>query len=100
MRVLLHLLLLDEARREERQRAAGVREDPADVRILLRRAAENQMRDGARAVSRIFDRARWNAWHYVAAAVRRQRMHIDHRLAAVEFRSEEQTSELQSHSFF
>ena len=84
MRMLLHLLLLDEARREERQRAAAVREDPADVGILLRRAAEHQMRDGARRVGGVFDRARRNAGHHVGAAIGRQRVHVDHRLAAVE----------------
>ena len=61
-----------------------VREDPADVRILLRRAAEHQMRDGARRVGRVFDRARRDAGHHVAAAVGRQRVHVDHGLAAVE----------------
>ena len=52
--------------------------------ILLRRAAEHQVRDGARAVGRVFDRAGRNAGHGVVAAVRRQRMHVDHCLAAVE----------------
>ncbi len=36
--ILLHLLLLDEALGEERQRPAGMRENPADVGIFLRHA--------------------------------------------------------------
>ena len=47
----------DEAAGQERQRAAAMGEDPADVGEFRRRAAEDDMRDGAREIRGVFDRA-------------------------------------------
>src|SRR4029077_5854849 len=51
----------NEAAGQERQRAATVAEDPANVRKPRGGATEHYMRDGARGVGRVFDRCRRDA---------------------------------------
>ena len=76
----------DQPAGQERQRAAAVRPDPADVRKPERAAgfAEDQAGDRAGRVGGVFDRAGRNALDQRAAAVRRDGVDIDHGLAAVE----------------
>src|SRR6267154_1596133 len=63
-----------------------MRPDPADVRKPERAAgfAEDQAGDGAGRVGGVFDGSRWNALDQRAAAIRRDRVDVDRRLAAVE----------------
>src|SRR5262245_49327299 len=74
----------DEAAGQERQRAAAMGEDPADVRKLHGGAAEHEVRDGARGIGRVFDRCRRDARNEAAAAIGRCRVDIDHGLAPIE----------------
>src|SRR4030081_2325204 len=69
---------------EERKRASAVGEDPANVRKLHGSTAEDQMRDRAGGIRRVFDRSRRDAGYEAAAAIGRGRMDINPRLAPVE----------------
>ena len=73
-----------EALHQCRRGAAGVREDPLDVRELGRGAAEQQARDRARGVGAELDDRLGHVRNQVAAAIVAIGMGVDHRLATVE----------------
>src|ERR1700745_2020646 len=68
IRLLALLGEANEATGQERQRAATMGEDPANVRKPRGGAAEHHVRDGTRGVGRVFDRCRRDAWNEAAAA--------------------------------
>src|SRR5262249_32833928 len=69
---------------KRRQRAAAMGEDPIDVLVALRRAAEDQARDGAGGVSAEFDGRFAYSLHQVDTAIGAGGMGVDRGLAAVE----------------
>ena len=75
---------LDQALGQEGQRAAGVRENPLDVRKLDRRAAEHDIDDGARGVGAKLHHGRRGVGQQAAAAIGHGRVGVDDSLAPVE----------------
>ena len=70
LRFFLHVdLVAREAAEEEGHRAAAVREDPADIGVAGRGAAEDEARDGARGVGRVLDDRRRHLALDVPAAI-------------------------------
>ena len=79
----------NEAAGQERQGAPAMGKYPADVGVLRHCAAEDQMRDRARGIGGVLNRARRNARNETAAAGRRRWMDIDDGFAPVEPRTPE-----------
>ena len=70
---------------QERQRAAAVGEDPANVRKAHCGSGEHEMRNGPRGIGCVFDRRRRYAGNEPSAAIRGGGVDIDHRLAPIQF---------------
>jgi hypothetical protein len=90
VRHVLGELLVDQRRAheavgQERHCAAAMAENPTDVAIALRRAAEQKIGDGARGIEAVFEHVFVHAGKKPATAERRLGMHEDHGAAAVEF---------------
>ena len=73
-----------DAPRQERGRAACVRPDEANVRAAHRGPAEQHAEHGPRRVGPVFHDSGRHVGDQILAAVRRGRMNVNHRLAAVE----------------
>src|SRR5262249_24628030 len=70
--------------RDHWRRAAAVRENKPDLRVLHQGAVDQQAGDGTRGIEWKFDRLWLQARNHAAAAGRHGRMEIDHGLAAIE----------------
>ena len=69
---------------QHRHRAAGMDGDEADVRIAEHHAVDDDAGDGARDVEVELEHRRGGTVFQVAAAGRRERVHVDDRVAPIE----------------